>query len=162
MRGRSVAGVARVQRWIIAASVVVALAGCGLFSRDTDRSASTLRADLTAQLETLRAAQAAALDLWTRVIDGDTVSCQDAIAVPAAFTLTAGERAAVPTAATVVALLDEARQGVQDAAALWDIECANESPVVPLEVAHQGRASALAAGPSLDQADALLAIWPGS
>ncbi len=149
-------------RWIAVASVALVLAGCGIFSRDTDRSASALRADLTARLEEMRTAQASALDLWTRVIDGDTVSCQDAIIVPAAFALTTGERSAVPTAATVVTLLDEARRSVQDAAALWDIECADESPVVPLEVARQGRASALAAGPSLDQADALLAVWPGS
>jgi len=141
--------------------VVLALSGCGLLSRDSDRSAATLRADLTAKLSELRAAQASALDLWTRVIDGGTVACPEMIPVPEAFALTAGEGKAVPAAATAAALLDEARRSLQDAAALWDIECADERPAVPLEVARQGRASALVAATSLDQADALLAVWPG-
>jgi hypothetical protein len=141
---------------------VLALSGCGLLGRESGRSAATLRADLTARLAELRAAQASALDLWTRVIDGETVACQETIPVPEAFALTAGEGKAVPAAATAVALLDEARRSLQDAAALWDIECADERPAVPLEVARQGRASALAAATSLDQADALLAVWPGS
>lgn len=105
-------------------------------------------------------AQDAALALWDRVIFGEMVACQETIAVPPPVALSARARAAHPAAGLVVERLNEAIRALQASSDLWTIECADPRAAVPLNMAREGRANALAASDPLGEAAALLASWP--
>lgn len=133
------------------------LAGCTL--SDNTPFVDTTYADLTAQLASAQQSQAAALALWDRVIFGEVVSCQEAIPVPEPGTLSPGELAAHPGAAAIQSQLNQAIKTLHDSSDLWNIECADERPYVPLNMAKAGRAAALAADQPLNEAQSLLAAW---
>ncbi len=138
--------------------LAVALAGCTLVGGDK-ASDTAVREELAARLAETRDAQAAALALWDRVIVGETVSCVAGIPVPEPVTLTERQQRDHPSAAAIQAELNAAIQAVHASSDLWNIECNDARPLVPLEMAREGRATALAAGESLDAAAALLAGW---
>ena len=142
--------------------IALALAGCTMNTDTpkTARDAATVRADLAARLDETRVAQAAALDLWDRIIFGETVSCQEAIPVPEPVALSDVDRAAFPQAAAIQAQIDAAIQAIRNASDLWNIECSETREAVPLDMAREGRTNVLAAGVLLDSAAGLLAAWP--
>ena len=146
-------------RLAICLVIGLGLAGCTLWG-DADVTAGQVRADLAAHLGEVRAAQAAALALWDRVIFGETVSCQEAIPVPALLVLSPRQREAHPSAETISAALSEATRAIGDSADLWAIECADPRPLVSLDMARAGRMASLAATDPLDRAAALLDAWP--
>ncbi len=139
--------------------MAVGLAGCTLIG-GTDVTPGEVRADLAAHLGEVRAAQAAALALWDRVIFGETVPCAETIPVPAPLVLSARQRDTHPNAEATSAALNEAVRAVRDSADLWAIECADARPLVSLDMARAGRAAALAATDPLDRAAVLLEAWP--
>lgn len=143
----------------LALGALLALSACTL-ARGAAPQPDLTRDDLTARLSEIREAQAAALDLWDRVIFGEAVSCEEAIAVPPAVRLGDGARAAYPAADLIAQRLNEAIRALQASSDLWNIECADPRPAVPLTLAREGRANALAAGTPFDEAAALLASWP--
>lgn len=146
-------------RLAICLVVGLGLAGCTLVD-GADVSAGQVRADLAAHLGEVRAAQAAALALWDRVIFGEAVSCQEAIPVPAVLALSPQQRETHPDAEAISAALSEATRAVRDSADLWAIECADPRPLVSLDMARAGRMAALAATDPLDRAAVLLDAWP--
>ncbi|GAB4417036.1 MAG: hypothetical protein Kow00106_12790 [Anaerolineae bacterium] len=144
------------RRWLFWLGLMVGLTGCAL-SGSGKGSAANVHAALSARLEEIRTAQNTALTLWDRVIAGETMSCQEAIPVPAAVTLSERERTAYPPGVAVAEALNEAIGAIRNAADLWAIECADVRPVVPLDMARAGRNAALAATAPLDRATILLA-----
>ncbi|MEB2288263.1 MAG: hypothetical protein OZ934_09140 [Anaerolineae bacterium] len=146
-------------RLVVWLAVGLGLAGCTLWG-DAGVTAGQVRADLAAHLGEVRAAQAAALALWDRVIFGETVSCAETISVPAELVLSPQQRTAHPDAETISAALSEATRAVRDSADLWAIECADPRPLVSLDMARAGRMAALAATDPLDRAATLLSAWP--
>lgn len=118
------------------------------------------RRDLAARLAEAEADQAAALALWDRVIFGELVSCEDAIPVPEPVTLSDHDLSAHPDAGPIQAALNQAIQALHNTADLWNIECNDERAYVPLDMAREGRAAALAASDPLADAAARLAAWP--
>ncbi|MCL4238837.1 MAG: hypothetical protein KJ047_11385 [Anaerolineae bacterium] len=146
-------------RLVVWLAVGLGLAGCTLWG-DAGVTAGQVRADLAAHLGEVRAAQAAALALWDRVIFGETVSCAETISVPAELVLSPQQRTAHPNAETISAALSEATRAIRDSADLWAIECADPRPLVSLDMARAGRMAALAATDPLDRAATLLSAWP--
>lgn len=146
-------------RLVVWLAVGLGLAGCTLWG-DAGVTAGQVRADLAAHLGEVRAAQAAALALWDRVIFGETVSCAETISVPAELVLSPQQRTAHPDAETISAALSEATRAIRDSADLWAIECADPRPLVSLDMARAGRMAALAATDPLDRAATLLSAWP--
>ena len=137
--------------------VLVMLAGCTMRSRaQTDTSRSTL----AARLAEAQQSQAAALALWDRVIFGEMVACQEAIPAPLPLALPSDQVRRHPQAEEIERLLNQASQAIRNSSDLWNLECAQEREFVPLDVARQGRQSALAAGDPLAQASILLEQWP--
>ena len=147
-------------RLAICLVIGLGLAGCALWG-SPDVTAGEARAGLAAHRDEVRAAQAAALALWDRVIFGEMVSCQETIPVPALRVLSPRQQEAHPSAEAISAALNEATRAVRDSADLWAIECADPRPLVSLEMARAGRATALAATDPLDRATLLLEAWPG-
>ena len=147
-------------RLVVCLIIGLGLAGCTLWG-DADVTAGEVRADLVARLDEVRAAQAAALALWDRIIFGETVSCAETIPVPALLGLSPRQREAHPSAAAISAALSEATRAIGDSADLWAIECADPRPLVSLEMARAGREAALDASDPLDRAALLLEAWPG-
>jgi hypothetical protein len=128
------------------------ITGCNMQSR----TRADVHSDLLARLADVRQAQIAALSLWDRVIFGEIVSCQDAIAVPQPIDLPRYDLNLYAPAKAVQGDLNAAIQAVRDSSDLWDMECADPRTVVSLGMAAQGRSAALAAGASLAQASDLL------
>jgi hypothetical protein len=145
----------------LAVLALLLLAGCTLQSGPGEPGASVdVYADLSARLAAAQDAHAVVLDLWDRIIFGESVSCQEAITVPASLAIPAAELARYPQADAIQAGLNAAIKLLRDSSDLWNIACADERAAVPLELAREGRATALAAGDHLDEAAALLAAWP--
>lgn len=141
-------------------ALIAALLPACTFTLGEDRAdPETVRAELVARLAETRSAQAQALALWDRVIVGEQVSCQDAIPAPALVTLSRAAREAHPQAVPVQDALNVAIQAVHNSADLWNIECTETRDWVPLAMAREGRANALAATDALDTAAALLDAW---
>jgi hypothetical protein len=101
--------------------------------------------------------QAAALALWDRVIFGELVSCQEAIPAPEPLSETAQEG----DLRAIEKQLNAAIQAVRNSSDLWNIECNADREYVPLSMAQEGRTTALAASPPLDEATRLLAAYGG-
>jgi hypothetical protein len=145
--------------WLVLAGFLV-LAGCNMRASDkTARSQSAVQDDLAARLDEVQASQVAALDLWDRLIAGETASCQDNIVVPDPVTLPASDRAAYPQAVSIQDHINTAITCLSESAGLWSLECADAREIVPLSTAAEGRATALAADDSLAEARRLLAEW---
>lgn len=149
----------------IIGTVVLLFMGC-TFSGSSARSApnattdsATVSTTLAARLAEIQASQAAALNLWDRLIFGEVVSCQEAIPQPQPVTLTTAELNAYPNAVQVRDALNGASQAVRNSSDLWNIECNEPRDIVPLSMARDGRATALLATESLNEAAALLAAW---
>jgi hypothetical protein len=136
---------------------LLALAGCAMF--DSPSTPDTTRDDLAARLAEVQTSQAVALALWDRVIFGEIVSCEEYIPVPEPVALTEQSLAAHASAAAIQGGLNQAVKAVRDSSDLWNIECAEEREFVPLNMAREGRATALAATEPLNEAAALLAAW---
>lgn len=149
----------RMKRGSSALGAVLLLAGCFLTRSGDDAVPDTLHAELSARLAETRAAQESALALWERLIDGEPVSCQETVTVPAPLALSDDQRARYPSAAAAAAWLNEAIAQVAASVDLWNIECAAAREAVPLDMARAGRANALAAAAPLEQAAAVLAHW---
>lgn len=143
-------------RWLVIFSLL--LAGCNLQSDDAGTPAAPV--DLPTRLAEVQHTQEVALDLWDRIIFGETVSCEEMIEVPETLDLSAEQRAKYPQTDIFEAQINAAIESLRESARLWDAECANDRPAVPLSVAKQGRAAALAAGDPLTVASVLLASWP--
>ena len=143
-----------IRRWG-AVFAVLLLAGCTLVEPQT--APETTRADLALRLDEVQRDQAAALDLWDRIIFGELVSCQEFIAVPEPLDVSAqgGELRAIQDD------LNAAIQAVRNSSDLWNIECNEDRAYVPLNMAQQGRATALAASALLDDAVGRLATYDG-
>jgi hypothetical protein len=141
-----------IRRWG-AIFAVLLLAGCTLFEPQT--APDTTRDDLALRLDEVQRAQAAALALWDRIIFGEAVSCQEFIAVPEPLSVSeqGGELRAIQDD------LNAAIQAVRDSSDLWNIECSEERVYVPLNMAQQGRATALAGSVLLDDATTRLATY---
>lgn len=144
---------------LLIALLTALLPGCTFTMGDERAAPQTVRANLAARLAETRSAQAQALALWDRVIVGEQVSCQEAIPAPALVTLARSEREVHPQAVPVQDALNVAIQAVHNAADLWNIECTEARDWVPLAMAREGRANALAATDALDAAAALLDAW---
>lgn len=143
-----------IRRWG-AVFAVLLLAGCTLIEPQT--APGTTRADLALRLDEVQRDQAAALDLWDRIIFGEAVSCQEFITVPEPLSVSEqeGDLRAIQDD------LNAAIQAVRDSSDLWNIECSEERAYVPLSMAQQGRATALAASALLDDAVTRLATYGG-
>jgi hypothetical protein len=137
--------------------MILLLAGC----TPSDPAADTTYADLVAGFNAAQQAQVAALALWDRVIFGEAVSCQETIPVPAPVQIPSKALAAHPGADLIQTRLNEAIQAIRDSSDLWNIECAEARPVVPLNMAKSGRAAALAATNPLADAAQRLTAWGG-
>jgi hypothetical protein len=139
-----------IRRWGAVFAVLV-LAGCTLVERQASPQAT--RDDLAQRLAEVQGDQAAALALWDRIIFGEVVSCQETIPAPEPISVTAqdGDLRAIEVQ------LDTAIQAVRNSADLWNIECNADRAYVPLSMAQEGRTTALAASPPLDEAARLLA-----
>lgn len=146
----------------IALLALILLAGCTLTSSERAREPADVRAEFAARLAEAQTDQAAALALWDRVIFGEMVACQEAIPVPAPVALSAQDQQAHPAAVPIQDALNTAIQAVRDSADLWNSACAMPDPAIPVDLAREGRAAALRAGPALETAAALLAVWPWS
>jgi hypothetical protein len=133
------------------------LAGCTMEGKAGDTTAAPV--DLPAQFAEVQRTQQVTLDLWDRIIFGETVSCEEIISVPAALDLSDQQRASYPQADIFQAQINAALESLRESIRLWDEECANSRPSVPLSVAKQGRAAALAAGDPLTVASVILASW---
>lgn len=133
------------------------LAGCSALGES--ESSAAVRDDLEARLTEAQQSQAAALALWDRIIFGEVVSCQDYIPVPELVSLSAQDLETYPNARAVQDRLNAAIQSLRNSSDLWNIECNAERPEVPLSMAEEGRANALAASDPLSEAAALLAAW---
>lgn len=144
---------------LLLALIAILLPGCTFTMGDERADPQAVHADLAARLAETRSAQAQALDLWDRVLFGEQVSCQDAIPAPALVTLSRRAREAHPQAVPVQDALNAAITAVHNSADLWSIECAETRDWVPLVMAREGRANALAATDALDAAAALLDAW---
>jgi hypothetical protein len=145
------------RRWGLAVLIGLWLVGCTLV--ENKPAPDTAYADLTTRLAETQQSQAAALALWDRVIFGEEVSCQDVIPTPDRLELSQGELAAHPGADTIQARLNEAIKALHDSSDLWNIECQDERPYVPLNMAKAGREAALGAAEPLNAAAALLSTW---
>jgi hypothetical protein len=143
-----------IRRWggIIA---VLVLAGCTLVEPQT--APEPTRADLAQRLDEVQRDQAAALDLWDRIIFGELVSCQEAIPTPEPLSVSAQN----DDLRAIQVQLNAAIQAVRNSSDLWNIECSADRDYVPLNMAQEGRTTALAAGPPLDEAARLLATYGG-
>ena len=143
-----------IKRWrgVIA---VLLLAGCTLVESQT--APKPTRDDLLRRLDEARRDQAAALDLWDRIIFGEVVSCQELIPVPEPLSVSTqdDDRRAIQES------LNAAIQALHNSSDLWNIECNADRAYVPLSMAKEGRATALAAAAPLDEAAALLAAYAG-
>jgi hypothetical protein len=143
-----------IRRWGVVFAVLV-LAGCTLVERQP--SPAVTRDDLAQRLEEVQSDQAAALALWDRVIFGELVSCQEAIPAPEPLSETAQEG----DLRAIEKQLNAAIQAVRNSSDLWNIECNADREYVPLSMAQEGRTTALAASPPLDEATRLLAAYGG-
>jgi hypothetical protein len=132
-------------------------AGCTLGGGGDDDPAP--KEKLAARHDDIQAAQSAALDLWDRVIFGEVVSCQEAIPVPEPVALSDETLAQHQQAGPVQTELNTAIRAIRDAADLWNIECSESRERVPLSMAREGRAAALAANEPLAEAARLLEVW---
>jgi hypothetical protein len=136
------------------------LGACTLIDySDSDNPPTNVRDQLAAKLTETQQAQTAALALWDRVIAGEVVSCQDYFIVPQPVNLSAHDRSAYPNALAIQEQFSAAIQAIRNSADLWNIECADPRPYVPLSMAQEGRATALAASESLAEAERLLVEW---
>jgi hypothetical protein len=131
---------------------------CTLIDQSDDPAASA-RDQLAARITETQQAQAAALALWDRVIFGEIVSCQEYFAVPQPVNLSDRALDAHTNAPAIQTQLNAAIQAVRNSADLWNIECADARPYVPLSMAREGRATALAASEPLAEAERLLIEW---
>jgi len=151
---------ARVRRGALALIVMMALAagGCTLDTAPLGAGADPAieRAAAANQLAALQAAQAAALELWDRLIAGEAVSCREAITLPPPL---AG-RAATVQVEQVLAQVSAARTALEQSAARWDMECGYPGDIVGLDAARVGRDTARQASEPLRAAQALLEAWP--
>jgi hypothetical protein len=147
----------RARTRIVGLILLVAVAGCTM---QAEPQADTARPTLAARLVEAQQSQAAALALWDRIIFGEIVSCQEAIPAPLPLALTGYEVRRHPQAEEIERLLNQAIQAIRDSSDVWNLECAEKREIVPLDVAQQGRQSALAATDPLAQASALLDQWP--
>ncbi|HML23674.1 MAG TPA: hypothetical protein PKD09_18605 [Aggregatilinea sp.] len=148
---------------LLGVMLAILLAACTLGdSPNGPRTREAVRSELTDRLDGVRADQQAALDLWDRVIFGETVSCQDAIPAPDPVALPVRDVDAYPDATPVLVALNAAIGHVRDAASLWNIECGTSGETVSLDMARSGRAAAMAANDPLDEALALLDTWSAS
>ncbi len=143
-----------IKRWVGIITVLL-LAGCTLIERQA--SPEPTRDDLAQRLDEARRDQAAALDLWDRIIFGEVVSCQEFIPVPELLVLSTqdDDRRAIQEN------LNAAIQALHNSSDLWNIECNADRAYVPLSMAKEGRSTALAASAPLDEAAALLAAYGG-
>jgi hypothetical protein len=135
--------------------VVLLLAGCALVERQTAPDAT--RDNLSQRLDEVRRDQAAALNLWDRIIFGEVVSCQEFIPAPEPLSVTARD----DDLRAVQEQLNAAIQAVRNSSDLWNIECNADRAYVPLSMAKEGRSTALAATAPLDEAAALLTAYGG-
>lgn len=133
------------------------LPGCTLIQ--TTANSGGLHDQLAAKQQETAQAQTAALDLWDRIIVGEIVSCQESIPVPRPLQLADRDLGNYPAASAVQTHLNAAIQAVRNSSDLWNIECAEDRPYVPLSMAREGRATALAASEPLAKAARLLAEW---
>jgi hypothetical protein len=138
----------------------VVLAGCTFAS--SRGSGEAVRGGLVTRLDDVQQAQTAALALWDRVIFGEAVSCQEVIPVPESVNVAARDLKAHPEAEAIQSRLNAAIQTLHDSSDLWNAACADDQPYVPLSMAREGRATALAASAPLAEARQLLSTWPGS
>jgi hypothetical protein len=143
-----------IRRWGAVFAVLV-LAGCTLVEPQT--APEITRDDLAQRLEEVQRDQAAALALWDRIIFGDLVSCQEVIPAPEPLSVTAHEG----DLRVIEEQLNAAIQAVRNSSDLWNIECNADRDYVPLSMAQEGRTTALAASPPLDEAVRLLASYDG-
>jgi len=139
--------------------VLIALAGCS-FSGGTAAPDATYHSpqqrDLDVVLAEAQVSQAAALALWDRVIFGEVVSCQESIPVPEPVQRSGQDSQSYPNPGAVEDRLNAAIQLLHNSADLWNIECNDDRPFVPLSMAREGRAAALAASGPLSEAAALM------
>ncbi len=150
------------KRWviiIILVSLSGLLPGCTLLETAVERASTDPYEQLSAKYAETKQAQAAALALWDRIIFGEVVSCQEAIPIPAPLNLTESELQNYPAARSIQEQLNAAIKGVADSANLWNIECNEDRPFVPLNWAREGRTSALAATDPLAEVERLLRNW---
>lgn len=152
--------VVRVSTLFALFNLLLMLSACTLIDQsDSDELSVNGRDQLTAKLTETQHAQVAALALWDRVISGEQVSCQEYFAVPPPVNLSDRALRAHPNAPAIQTQLNAAIQALRDSADLWTIECADARPYVSLSMAREGRATALGAGESLNEAERLLAEW---
>ncbi|MBN1564873.1 MAG: hypothetical protein JXA10_13585 [Anaerolineae bacterium] len=148
--------------YLVAVGITVAawlfVSACTLIG-ESDAGDSGVRDQLAAKLTETQQAQTAALALWDRVIFGEMVSCADYFSVPPMVILSDHDRSAHPNAAAIQTQLNAAIQAIHNSADLWNIECADTRPYVPLSMAKEGRITALAASEALAEAERLLAAW---
>jgi hypothetical protein len=114
------------------------------------------QARIAAHLATVQQAHAEAISLWDQLIAGEPVSCQRALPVPPALTLSAAERQADPAAEAIVAHINQASDYLRVSSELWDGECAHSGEYVALVIAREGRVAARRAGDSLAEAQRLI------
>ncbi len=145
----AIEGESGLKRWLWAVWLA-ALVGCTSHTGNTE-----IRDTLANELVEARQSQQDALAFWDRIIFGEVVSCQEGITVPGTVKLAGRDT----RAAQVVDQLNAAIQDIRNSSDLWNIECESERPYVPLEMAREGRADALAADEPLSDAAALLADW---
>jgi hypothetical protein len=134
------------------------LSACTLINH-SDGPPANVRATLAAKFTETQQAQAAALVLWDRVIFGEIVSCQETFAVPPPVNFSPRDQSAHPNAPAIQMQINAAILAVRNSSDLWNIECADARPYVPLSMAKEGRATALAANDALAEAERLLAGW---
>jgi len=145
-------------RRMIGLVALLVLSACTLISQSDGPTASA-RDQLAAMITETQQAQAAALALWDRVIFGEIVSCQEYFTVPPPVNLSDRALRAHTNAPAIQTQLNAAIKAVRNSADLWNIECADVRPYVPLSMAREGRATALAASEPLAEAERLLIEW---
>jgi hypothetical protein len=149
------------KRALALALIGLLAAGCTLeLATLADPARPLDRETAASQLAALQTAQAAALDLWDRLIFGEEVPCTEAIPLPPPLSPPPAEVADTPPAAQVAGQLGAAYNALAQSAARWDAECSYPGAIVGLEAARAGRDAALRAGDPLQAAQALLDAWP--
>lgn len=144
-------------RWFFLAGTVLLLVSVAC--RWGNTAPDDLHSRLGTQLDTTQAAYQQALDLWERLADGETVICQEQLAVPSPFTLTQAEASQAPPSVTVRDHLNLAIQALEAIAALWQAECQQPRQAVPVAQLREMKTRLDEAAQALAQAEQTYATW---
>jgi hypothetical protein len=134
--------------------VIFLLAAC-----DSEQNQRDLSASLAAYIQAADQAQQQAVIHWDSLIIGNTLNCQQGIALLTPFDLSQSEANEFPEATPVRDHLNQSIALLTQSAQVWDGICGNPSASVPVTEANTGRKAAQDAQTELELARAAYNAW---